>query len=251
MKLFNINKFSRRLKENNNNDNTDSNKHNSKSSDTVITSHTKICTIPVYLWKDELRNINKTTIMNSLLDYDYYNYALDDKYKSVSDYKRWMTDGDTVMNFRIYEIRVEISYQITRISNKYYNDNREYKDITSIKYLGLCRRVPIEHLGIEKIFINGDENNIITSLKDIDKIHKMNPFNYSKHMYYSKTKDSGLSMEFLTELYNLRIKHITSSYDVIRRVNNLINSINVSLEETKSMPKDVQILAIMKSQFIL
>lgn len=214
----------------------------------TIVEHKKVCTIPVYLWKEELQNINKETIMKNLLDYDYYKYALEDNYFTVKDCKRWVSDGDTMMWFRIYEIKVEITYEIETVKYSYEDDTRVYKEITSIKYLGVCRRVPFEDLGFEKIFTCKGENLLINSLNDVDKLHKIKFADYCRDKYFSMTKESGLESDFIKEIYEHRIKSTFNgfSYITIRNTNDAIYYINKIIEENKSSSKEMLAYKIAK-----
>ena len=214
----------------------------------TITEHKKVCTIPVYLWKDEVKNINEETIMKNLLDYDYYNYALEEKYKSVEDCKKWVSDGDTMMHFRIYEIKVEITYEIETVFHPRYAEERKYKEITGIKYLGLCRRVPFENLGIEKVFGN-EENILIENINDIDKIHKIKPLIYCRDKYFAMTKNCGLDSEFLKEIYKCKIESASNnchSYPMIRSTNNAIYCINKIIAQNKDISKEMVTYKIIK-----
>lgn len=214
----------------------------------TITEHKKVCTIPVYLWKDEVKNINEETIMKNLLDYDYYNYALEEKYKSVEDCKKWVSDGDTMMHFRIYEVKAEITYEIETVEYPY-GDTRKYKEITSIKYLGLCRRVPFESLGMEKVFTGESGNLLFTSLSDVDKLHKIKFADYCRDKYFSMTKKSGLESDFIKEIYERRIKSTFGnchSYATFRNTNNAIYYINKVIEENKGSSREMLAYKIAK-----
>lgn len=213
-----------------------------------IVEHKKICTIPVYLWKDELKNINEETIMKNLLDYDYYKYVLSDDYNTVADYKRWTTDGDTMMWFRIYEIKVEITYEIETVEYPY-DDTRVYKEITNIKYLGLCRRVPFEDLGFEKVFTGESGNLLFESLNDVDKLHKIKFADYCRDKYFSMTKESGLESDFVKEIYEQRIKPTFNNchtYTTFRNTNNAIYYINKVIKENKGSSREMLAYKIAK-----
>lgn len=217
-------------------------KKNKEDSIRTITEHKKICTIPVYLWKDELKNINKKVIMDNLLDYDYYDYTLEKEYNTVKDNKRWITDGDTVMHFRIYEVKVEITYEIETVRYLYSNDTYKYKDITSIKYLGLFRRVPFEDLGIEQIFNDRTQNVLINDISDIDKIHKLKPSTYCRNKYFSMIKDIDLDDEFLKEIYKCKIESFENSshsYSIIKETNRTIYYIHKIINENKNASKEM------------
>ena len=214
----------------------------------TVVEHKKVCTIPVYLWKDELKNICEDTIMKNLLDYDYYNYALEEKYKTIEDHKRWVSDGDTMMHFRIYEIKVEITYEIETVFHPRYAEERKYKEITGIKYLGLCRRVPFENLGIEKVFGN-EENILIENINDIDKIHRIKPLIYCRDKYFAMTKNCGLDSEFLKEIYKCKIESASNnchSYPMIRSTNNAIYCINKIIAQNKDISKEMVTYKIIK-----
>lgn len=208
----------------------------------TVVEHKKVCTIPVYLWKDELKNICEDTIMNNLLDYDYYNYALEEKYKTIEDHKRWVSDGDTMMHFKIYEIKVEITYEIETVFHPRYAEERKYKEITGIKYLGLCRRVSFEKLGMEKVLGNEDKNILIKNINDVDKLHKLTPAVYCRDKYFSMTKNTDLDSEFIKEIYKLKIKPYEDyihSYLIIEKTNNAIYCINKMLNENKGISKEM------------
>lgn len=213
----------------------------------TVVEHKKICTIPVYLWKNEFNNINEDTIMKNLLDYDYYNYALEKSYNSIEDCKRWVSDGDTMMHFRIYEAKVEITYEIETV--EYSDDDiRRYKEITNIKYLGVCRRVPFEKLGMEKVFINR-KNVLITDIGDVNKLHRIRPAVYCRDKYFTMTKNCGLSDEFLKEIYNLRIKPYENnchSYQIIRSTNDAIRCINEVIAGNKDISREMVVYKIVK-----
>lgn len=213
-----------------------------------VEEHKKVCTIPIYLWKDELKNINKETIMKNLLDYNYYRYALANDYSTVKDYKRWTTDGDTMMWFRIYEIKVEITYEIETVEYLY-DDTRVYKEITDIKYLGLCRRVPFEELGFEKVFTGESGNLLFSSLNDVDKLHKIKFADYCRDKYFAMTKESGLKSDFIKEIYEQRIKSTFNnchSYATFRNTNNAIYYINKIIEENKGSSREMLAYKIAK-----
>lgn len=215
----------------------------------TVVEHKKVCTIPVYLWKDELKNINEETIMKNLLDYDYYQYALANDYSTVKDYKRWTTDGDTMMWFRIYEIKVEITYEIETVKYPYDESPYVYKEITNIKYLGLCRRVPFENLGFEKVFTGECGNLLFENLNDVDKLHKIKFADYCRDKYFSMTKESGLEFDFIKEIYERRIKSTFDnchSYTTFRNTNNAIYYINKVIEENKGLSKEMLAYKIVK-----